>query len=116
MMKKIFSLMLIASAFCVSASAQKMNGKMGMEKQTLIDSFKLSSTAADSVVSIREQSMSQMKSIRDDKSITDESQKKEKIKAVKQDMKMRLKKYLTDDQMAKMQQMQMSNRKSKGTE
>jgi hypothetical protein len=116
-MKKIFSLMLIASAFfCVSASAQKMNGKMGMEKQTLIDSLKLSSTAADSIVSIREQSMSQIKSIRDDKSLTDENQKKEKIKAIKQDMKTRLKKYLTDDQMAKMQQMQMSNKKNKGTE
>lgn len=107
--------MLIASAFfCVSASAQKMSGKAGMEKQTLIDSFKLSSAAADSVVSIREQSMSQIKSIRDDKSLTDENQKKEKMKTVKQDMKTRLKKYLTDDQMAKMQQMQMSNRKNKG--
>ena len=110
-MKKLFPLMLIASVFvCFSASAQK--GKMGMEKQTLMDSLKLSSTAADSVISIREQDMSQIKSIRNDNSLS-EDQKKDKAKLIKQDMKMRLKKYLTDDQMAKLQEMQMKGRKDK---
>jgi hypothetical protein len=112
MMKKLFSLMLVASVFfCVSASAQK--GKTGMDKQTLMDSLKLSSTAADSVIAIRTQSMAQIKTIMSDQSLSQE-QKKEKAKPIKQDMKMRLKKYLTDDQMAKLQEMKMENKKDKG--
>ena len=112
-MKKLFPLMLIASVlFCFSASAQK--GKMGMEKQTLMDSLKLSATAADSVIAIREQSMGQIKSIMSDQSLS-QDQKKEKVKPIKQDMKMRLKKYLTEDQMAKLQEMQKENRKDKSS-
>ena len=102
--------------FGVSASAQKrMGGKMGMEKQTLMDSLKLSETSADSVISIREQSMGQIKSIMSDQSLS-QDQKKEKVKPIKQDMKLRLKKYLTDDQMAKLQEMQMANKKDKSSQ
>jgi protein CpxP len=112
MMKKLFPLMLVASVFfSFSASAQK--GKMGMEKQVLMDSLKLSSTAADSVIAIREQDMSQIKSIKNDQSLS-QDQKKDKAKQIKQDMRMRLKKYLTDDQMAKLQEMKMENKKDKG--
>ena len=107
--------MLAASAFfCVSASAQKTGGKMGMEKQVLMDSLKLSSTAADSVIAIREQSMTQIKTIMSDQSLS-QDQKKEKAKPIKQDMKTRLKKYLTDDQMAKLQEIQKGNRKDKSS-
>lgn len=109
-MKKFFAILFVTSAFfCASASAQKASGKMGMEKQTLMDSLKLSETAADSVISIRMQMMDQMKTVKSDNSLS-EDQKKEKMKPIKQEMRTRLKKYLTDDQMAKLQEMEM-NRK-----
>lgn len=109
--------MLAASVFfAVSASAQTMtskSGKMGMEKQYLMDSLKVSETVADSVVSIRSQAMSQIKNIMKDQTLS-EDQKKEKVKPIKQDMKKRLAQYLTKDQMTKLQDMRGEMKKSKG--
>ena len=108
-MKKLFAIIFISAAFFSSASAQ---GKMGMQKKVLMDSLKISETAADSVVSIREQSMTQIKAIMKDQSLSQE-QKKEKAKPIKEDMRTRLEKYLTKDQMAKLQEMQGAMRKDK---
>ncbi|MBS1747190.1 MAG: hypothetical protein JST21_13555 [Bacteroidetes bacterium] len=115
-MKKAFTLMIAACAFITfSASAQTMSGKsgkMGMEKQYLIDSMKLSSTVADSVISIRSQARSQIKNIMKDQTLSDD-QKKEKVKPIKQEMKTRLAQYLSKDQIAKLQDMRGDMKKSK---
>lgn len=104
--------------FAISASAQTTaakGGKMGMEKQYLMDSLKVSETVADSVVSIRSQAMSQIRNIMKDQTLS-EDQKKEKVKPIKQDMKKRLAQFLTKDQMAKLQDMRGDMKKSKGNQ
>ena len=111
-MKKFFAILLFTSAFfTLSASAQK--GKMGASKQVLMDSLKVSDAVADSIIAIRTQSMSEIKTIMDDQSLS-QDQKKEKAKPIKQEMKTRLKKLLTDDQMQKLQEMQMEMRQKGG--
>ncbi|MBV9963074.1 MAG: hypothetical protein JO072_12575 [Parafilimonas sp.] len=111
-MKKFFVILLFTSAFfTLSASAQK--GKMGASKQILMDSLKVSESVADSIISIRSQSMSQIKTIMSDQSLS-QDQKKEKTKPVKQEMKTRLKSLLTDDQIQKLQEMEMNMRQKSG--
>lgn len=101
--------MLIASAFfSVSASAQKMS----MPKQTLMDSLKISAVTADSVIAIQQQTMKQMKTVMNDESLS-KDEKKEKAKPIKEEMKTSLKKFLNNDQLAKLQEMQMEMRQNK---
>ena len=101
--------MLIASAlFSVSASAQKM----GMSKQTLMDSLKISDVTADSVIAIQQQTMKEMKTVMSDQSLS-KDQKKEKAKPFKQEKKTRVKKFVNNDQLAKMQQMEMEMRQNR---
>ncbi|MEO8712843.1 MAG: hypothetical protein ABI405_12000 [Parafilimonas sp.] len=112
-MKKIFAIIFIASAFfSVSASAQTSKKGMGMAKQTLMDSLKISDATADSVLSIRQTSMTQMRTIMSDQSLS-QDQKKEKAKPIKQEMKTRLQKFLDKDQLAKLQGMEMEMRQNK---
>ena len=109
-MKKIFAIMLVTFAFfTVSASAQK---NMEMKKQELMDSLKISSTSADSVIAITKQSTIQIKNIMHDQSLS-EDQKKEQIKPIKQETKTRLKKYLNPEQMQKLEQMGMEAKQNK---
>ena len=118
-MKKIFTLMLIASAFfTMSASAQtqeRVKGKMANQKQVMIDSLKISEASADSVIAIRTQSMGQIKAIMNDQSLS-QDQKKEKMKPIKEEMKTKMEKYLTKEQMAKLQEMKSGMRKDKDGE
>ena|ERR1044072_2717377 len=108
-MKKIFILMFVASAFFgTSASAQK--GKI--EKQVLIDSLKLSDANADSVVAIAQQSMTQIRTIMKDDALS-QDEKREKIKPIRDDMKTRLKQFLTEEQFQKFQEMEMARRKNR---
>jgi hypothetical protein len=108
-MKKIFAIMLVTFAFfTVSASAQK---NMEARKQELMDSLKISSTSADSVIAIAKQSEIQVKNIMHDQSLS-EDQKKEQIKPIKQEAKTRLEKYLTPEQMQKLEQMEKEKRES----
>jgi len=86
---------------------------MGASKQILMDSLKVSESVADSIISIRSQSMSQIKTIMSDQSLS-QDQKKEKTKPVKQEMKTRLKSLLTDDQIQKLQEMEMNMRQKSG--
>jgi len=112
-MKKVLALILIVSAlFTVSASAQGGKKGMGLSKQTLMDSLKISSETADSVIAIREASMSQMKTVTSDQSLSKED-KKAKLKPLKQETQMRLKKFLSDDQMAKLREMEMAAHQGK---
>ena len=112
-MKKVLALVLIVSAFfTVPASAQNGKKGMGLSKQTLMDSLKISSETADSVIAIRQASMSQMKSITSDQSLSDED-RKAKLKPIKQETQTRLKKFLSSDQMAKLREMEMATHKGK---
>ena len=85
---------------------------MGMSKQTLMDSLKISSQTADSVMAIRQASMSQMKTITSDQSLSKED-KKAKLKPLKEETQTRLKKFLSDDQMAKLKEMEMAAHQGK---
>ncbi|HEX5150260.1 MAG TPA: hypothetical protein VFW07_02365 [Parafilimonas sp.] len=112
-MKKVLVLILIASAFfTISATAQGGKKGMGLSKQTLMDSLKISSETADSVVAIRQASMSQMKIITSDQSLSKED-KKAKLKPLKQETQTRLKKFLSDDQIAKLREMEMTTHQGK---
>ena len=114
-MKKFLGLMLITSAFfTVSASAQTQDrgGRAAIAKQVLIDSLKLSETAADSVVAISQRSMIQIRDIMKNESLS-QDEKREKIKPLREEMKTHLKQYLTDEQMAKLRQMEMERRQNR---
>jgi len=112
-MKKVLALILIVSAlFTVSASAQGGKKGMGLSKQTLMDSLKISSETADSVIAIRDASMSQMKIVTSDQSLSKEG-KKAKLKPLKQETQTRLKKFLSDDQIAKLREMEMAAHQGK---
>jgi hypothetical protein len=119
-MKKIFVLMLFASAFFgVSASAQKhenhQGGGMGVGKQFLIDSLGLSDAAADSVVAITRQSVIHVRNIMKDESLS-QDEKREKAKPIKEEAKTRLKQFLTPEQMRKLQQMEMERRQNRANQ
>lgn len=110
-MKKVFAVIIISLAlFNISASAQTKDKTP--VKQQLIDSLKIPDATADSVINIMHESMSQIKNIRNDASLSDD-QKKEKGKSIKQEMKTRLQKLLDKDQLAKLQEMEMEMRQSK---
>ncbi len=110
-MKKIFAILMVTSVF-FSFSVSAQQSKMVLPKQTLMDSLKISETVADSVIAIRTQTMSEMKTVMSDQSLS-QDQRKEKMKPIKQEMKTQLKKFLTDDQIAKLQEMQMAQRQNK---
>jgi hypothetical protein len=114
-MKKILAFIITATAFIsFSASAQKpANGKMGLTKQELMDSLKVSEAIADSVIAVRTESIAQVRSIMSDQSLT-QDQKKEKIEPVKKETKTKLQKFLTEEQFQKMQQMEMNKREKTG--
>jgi len=111
-MKKIFAFILIASSISFSSFAQTSKGGMKLEKQTLQDSLKISESVADSVIGVRQQAMTQMKSVMNDQSLS-QDQRKAKMKDIKQETKMHLKNFLNDEQMQKMQEMEMERRQNK---
>ena len=112
-MKKVLAVVLIVSAFfTVSASAQGGKKGSGLSKQTLMDSLKISSQTADSVIAIRETAMSQTKTITSDQSLSKED-RKAKLKPIKQETQTRLKKFLNEDQMAKLREMEMAGHQGK---
>jgi hypothetical protein len=115
-MKKFLALMLITSAFfSVSALAQDQDnkgGRAGIAKQLLIDSLNLSETAADSVVAVTQRSMIHIRDIMKDESLS-QDEKREKIKPLREEMRTHLKQYLTDEQMAKLRQIEMERRQNR---
>src|SRR6516164_2350331 len=114
-MKKVFALIVIATAFIsFSASAQKpAGGRMALSKQELMDSLKVSDAIADSVIAVRTEAMTQMRTIMTDQSLT-QDQKREKIQPIRQDMRTKLQKFLTNEQLQKMQQKDMEKRQKMG--
>ena len=111
-MKKLLIATLIATTFLtVAASAQPPgSSRQALSKQTLMDSLKISDATADSVIAIRTASMSQIRTIMSDEKLT-QDEKREKAKPIVQDTKVKLKKYLTEEQIEKIKQMEMDKRK-----
>src|SRR6478609_9477088 len=111
-MKKLLIATFIATTFLsVAASAQHPGGsRQALSKQTLMDSLKISDATADSVIAIRTASMSQIRTIMSDEKLT-QDEKKEKAKPIAQDTKVKLKKFLTEEQIEKIKQMEMEKRK-----
>ena len=107
-MKKIFAIVLVASAF-FTTSAVAQRGFKPIEKQVMIDSLQIPDATADSVIALRQHAMEELKTIMTDESLSQE-QKREKIKPLREEMKTELKKYLTDEQITKLQEMEMSRR------
>jgi hypothetical protein len=112
-MKKIFALLLIAaSLFSFSCSAQGGKQGMAMMRQRLKDSLKLSDVQADSVISIRQEYQPQIREIMKDPSLS-KDQKKEKVKPLKKQMISKLKTFLSEEQMGKLEQMEQEMRQGK---
>lgn len=117
-MKKIITTIFV-SAMLISVSGkaqttQPQTGKHSMQgmQQMLVDSLHLTATQADSVVAIRKEFSTKRKDILNDQAIPAD-QKKEQLKPLARQMKMRLQTFLTKDQMNKMQEMQHNMHKGK---
>ena len=108
-MKKIIAAIVVCFSLMMSAQAQtskkSMGGKQGMEtRQMLKDSLHLTDVQADSVTSIRQEFMGKIKTVMQNSSLSQE-QKKEQVKPLREEMKLRLKNNLTEEQMRKLQGM-----------
>ncbi|MFT4155553.1 hypothetical protein [Parafilimonas sp.] len=120
-MKKLLATMFAAAVlFTVSASAQppggggpgggRMNEKV---KQYLTDSLGVSAANTDSVLAISQRSMQQTRSIMQDESLS-QDEKREKAKPIRDAAKEEMKKYLTAEQIEKLEQKQMEWRPKRG--
>ena len=108
--------MLVASAFTgISASAQNGGGRTEMIKRYLTDSLGVSAVNADSVVAISQRSMMEMRSIRQDQALS-QDEKREKVLPVMESMRAEMKKYLTDEQATKLQEVMMQRRQNRGND
>ena len=106
--------MLIASAFAgVSASAQNGGGRTEMIKHYLTDSLGVSAVNADSVVAISQRSMIEMRSIRQDQALS-QDEKRQKMQPIMESMRGEMKKYLTEEQVTKLQEVMMQRRQNRG--
>ena len=81
-------------------------------KQRLQDSLKLSQAQADSVISIRNEYQPKIKEIMKDQALS-KDQKKEKVKPLKKQMLARLKDFLNEEQIRKLEQMEQEMRQGK---
>ena len=79
-------------------------------KQRLKDSLQLTDVQADSVVAITAEFQPQLKSIMKDQSLS-KDQKKAKLKPVKKEMVARLKTFLTNEQIQKVEEMEKDMKK-----
>ena len=105
--------MLVASALTFSASAQNGSGRSETIKHYLTDSLGVSGVNADSVVAITQRSMMEMRSIRQDQALS-QDEKREKMLPIMEGMKTEMKKYLTDEQATKLQEVMMQRRQNRG--
>jgi hypothetical protein len=107
-MKKIIAVIIISvSLISISAHAQTPKTAKhgsGETKQMLKDSLHLTDAQADSVISIREEFRAKIKNVMSNTTVAADK-RKEEIKPLREQMKMRLKAILTKEQMQKMQEM-----------
>jgi hypothetical protein len=111
-MKKIIAPFFVAallisfSSHAQTSAHQKHGAQM---KQMLKDSLHLTDAQIDSVTFIRQEFMGKIKTIKQNTSLSAD-QKKEQVKPLREEMKLRLKNNLTEDQMKKMNEMQRAKR------
>jgi len=110
-MKSKFTFVLILLSF-LGAACFAQGGKQNMQemKQRIKDSLQLTDAQVDSVEAIRAEFQPQIKSIMKDQSLS-KDQKKQKIKPIKKQMVARLKTFLTNDQIQKLEEMEKDMRK-----
>jgi hypothetical protein len=109
-MKKIIAglSVLILSVCALSASAQNGGGggdRMAQYRQMLKDSVQLNDTQIDSVMAVRQDMRPQMRAIFQDQSLSQDD-KQAKMKAINDAASARYAKFMTADQVAKLQAMQ----------
>lgn len=110
-MKKIITTLFV-SVFLITISCSAQKGKGGNMDQMLRDSLHLTSVQIDSVDAIHKDISGKIKAINSNTSLTAD-QKKEQIKPLRQEMKARMSKNLSADQMAKMDAMRHEMHKGK---
>ncbi len=112
-MKKIITAVLV-SALLISVNSKAQTNQPIMKKhalhgarmqQMLKDSLHLTDVQIDSVTAIREQNMGTMLSIRSDTTLSTE-QRQEQIRTAREQMKIRLKSVLSEEQMKQLEEMQ----------
>jgi hypothetical protein len=112
-MKKLFAIVTICLLTTVAANAQQGQGGQGREqmmaaqKQKLVDSLGVTPAVADSVMAIRMSYMMKNRGLRGDGQTPPTDDQKAQMKASNDEMKTKLKAFLTDDQITKLEAMQM---------
>ena len=118
-MKKLLTI----AAICLlstAAMAQQGGGgggreqMMAMMKQRLVDSLGVSSSVADSVMAVQMSYRMKERGMRGDNSTPPTDDQKKAAMASRQEMKTKLKAFLTDDQIMKLDAMEMAQRQRMG--
>jgi hypothetical protein len=107
-MKKVFALMAIVltvSSFSANAQQPGMAGMQQMFRQRMIDSLKFTPVQADSVLAVQQEFMPQMRAIRMNDNLS-AADKMQQFSALRDQEKARFSKFLSDDQLQKLQQLQ----------
>lgn len=110
-MKKLFAIATIC-LITTAATAQQGGGggreqMVAMMKQRLVDSLGVSSSVADSVVAVQMSYRMKERGMRGDGQTPPTDEQKAQMKASNEEMKTKLKTFLTDMQITKLQSMQM---------
>ncbi len=111
-MKKILVVLALGfSLVSITASAQNSNGanRREMMKQRLKDSLQLTDVQADSVASVQQNFQPRMREVMMNQGL-DQAAKKSQIDAIVQERRTRLKSFLTDDQITKLEAMEQKMR------
>lgn len=109
-MKKLF---VIATICLITTAAMAQPGGAGREqmmaaqKQRLVDSLGITPAIADSVMALRMSYMMKSREMRGDGQTQLTDDQKAQMKASNEEMKTKLKTFLTDDQITKLEAMQM---------
>lgn len=112
-MKKLFAIATICLLTTAAAIAQPRQGGAGREqmmatmKQRLVDSLGVTPAIADSVMGVQMSYRMKERGMRGDGQTPPTDEQKQAMKASREEMKTKLKTFLTDDQIKKYETMQM---------
>lgn len=105
MKKVIASLVLALSIISISVSAQDGGGRREMMRQRLKDSLQLTDVQADSLSAIQQEFQPRIREIMMNQSL-DQSAKATQLAPITEERRARLKSFLTDDQVTKLEGME----------
>ncbi len=113
-MKRLLAILTICLFTTVAANAQQGQGggqgreqMMAAMKQRLVDSLGVTPTVADSVMAIQMSYRMKERGMRGDGQTPPTDEQKAQMKASRDEMKTKLKAFLSDDQISKLEAMQM---------